>query len=176
MEIGSHCFFTGCNRLDFLPIKCPLCKNFFCKDHSLPSVHDCPFQNLNEEATLKLEEKIPIEKEICFIGGCQIAGVKIKCDKCRRLFCLQHRLPEQHDCPVLKHEQNLAKENLAKEKAATISRNENVQNLIPAEILKNKGKQPVKKKKLSEKDRIRAAKIRCMKLRSTAKGPSKVFS
>ena len=76
MEIGSHCFFTGCNRLDFLPIKCPLCKNFFCKDHSLPSVHDCPFQNLNEEATLKLEEKIPIEKEICFIGGCLIAGVK----------------------------------------------------------------------------------------------------
>ena len=102
--------------------------------------------------------------------------LKIKCDKCRRLFCLKHRLPEQHDCPVLKHEQNLAKENLAKEKAVTTSKTENVQKLIPAEILKNKGKQPVKKKKLSEKDRIRAAKIRCMKLRSTAKGPSKVFS
>ena len=100
--------------------------------------------------------------------------LKIKCDKCRRMFCLQHRLPEQHSCPVLKHEQKLATATLQQTSNATQARKDDIQKLIPDEILKNKGKQPVKKKKLSEKDRIRAAKIRCMKLRSSAKGPRNV--
>ena len=80
MEIGSHCHYFDCNRLDFLPIKCPSCKNLFCKDHSLPNVHQCPnLSQFGENSAIETKEKSKPEKEICFIGGCQVAGVKGIC-------------------------------------------------------------------------------------------------
>lgn len=32
-DLGNHCSFESCNRLDFLPIKCDLCRGIFCKEH-----------------------------------------------------------------------------------------------------------------------------------------------
>ena len=39
--LGKNCMRADCNVLDFLPIKCQYCGDFFCSKHFLPSDHDC---------------------------------------------------------------------------------------------------------------------------------------
>merc|ERR1711976_113820 len=41
MEVGTHCHFSECNRLDFLPIQCSACKNTFCSSHYQIDSHNC---------------------------------------------------------------------------------------------------------------------------------------
>ncbi|KAI8992212.1 hypothetical protein BDB01DRAFT_777510 [Pilobolus umbonatus] len=40
-EVGKHCEYSGCHKLDFLSIVCPLCQNTYCGDHRLPIHHQC---------------------------------------------------------------------------------------------------------------------------------------
>ncbi|KAL1232622.1 AN1-type zinc finger protein 2B [Trichinella spiralis] len=42
-NLGEHCSYPLCRRLDFLPIKCDECSKLFCKDHYEYSRHACPF-------------------------------------------------------------------------------------------------------------------------------------
>uniref|UniRef100_A0A4P6D7F7 Putative zinc finger an1 type protein rhodnius neglectus n=1 Tax=Rhodnius prolixus TaxID=13249 RepID=A0A4P6D7F7_RHOPR len=40
-ELGKHCSFNICNRLDFLPLKCDACQNIFCYEHIRYETHKC---------------------------------------------------------------------------------------------------------------------------------------
>ncbi|XP_060521493.1 AN1-type zinc finger protein 2A-like [Cylas formicarius] len=40
-HLGKHCSKSGCNKLDFLPIKCDACDYLFCDEHYVYSSHDC---------------------------------------------------------------------------------------------------------------------------------------
>ena len=39
--LGKNCMRADCNVLDFLPIKCQYCGDFFCSKHFLPTDHSC---------------------------------------------------------------------------------------------------------------------------------------
>ncbi|RHZ85895.1 hypothetical protein Glove_58g25 [Diversispora epigaea] len=40
-NIGRHCSNTDCNQLDYLPLKCQHCQNYYCAEHSKPKQHSC---------------------------------------------------------------------------------------------------------------------------------------
>ncbi|RHZ64771.1 hypothetical protein Glove_320g55 [Diversispora epigaea] len=40
-NIGRHCAHTDCKLLDYLPIKCQNCQNYYCSDHFKPNQHSC---------------------------------------------------------------------------------------------------------------------------------------
>ncbi|XP_074170132.1 AN1-type zinc finger protein 2A isoform X2 [Rhinolophus sinicus] len=42
-DLGKHCSEKSCKQLDFLPLKCDVCKQDFCKDHFTYAAHKCPF-------------------------------------------------------------------------------------------------------------------------------------
>ena len=91
------------------------------------------------------------------------------------MFCLTHRLPEQHNCPHLVAHNKDSDDIRSKEQAVKIEKQKLVSDLLGnSTITGNTSTKPVKKKTLSDKERKRAAKVRCMKLRSTAKGPTHV--
>ncbi|KAL9936758.1 hypothetical protein V8E36_003993 [Tilletia maclaganii] len=48
MEHGTHCHLSDCNRLDFLPVRCPLCSEEFCFQHHLPKAHNCQAPGASE--------------------------------------------------------------------------------------------------------------------------------
>lgn len=39
--LGSHCAYSSCNELDFLPISCPHCSLIFCRHHASTAAHAC---------------------------------------------------------------------------------------------------------------------------------------
>uniref|UniRef100_A0A2K5CXX2 Zinc finger AN1-type containing 2A n=1 Tax=Aotus nancymaae TaxID=37293 RepID=A0A2K5CXX2_AOTNA len=41
-DLGKHCSEKTCKQLDFLPVKCDMCKQDFCKDHFTYAAHKCP--------------------------------------------------------------------------------------------------------------------------------------
>ncbi|XP_064227970.1 AN1-type zinc finger protein 2A-like isoform X2 [Aotus nancymaae] len=42
-DLGKYCSEKTCKQLDFLPAKCDMCKQDFCKDHFTYAAHKCPF-------------------------------------------------------------------------------------------------------------------------------------
>ncbi|XP_023603832.1 AN1-type zinc finger protein 2A isoform X2 [Myotis lucifugus] len=42
-DLGKHCAEKTCKQLDFLPLKCDVCEQDFCKDHFTYAAHKCPF-------------------------------------------------------------------------------------------------------------------------------------
>ncbi|XP_066199265.1 AN1-type zinc finger protein 2A [Saccopteryx leptura] len=42
-DLGKHCSEKTCKQLDFLPLKCDVCEQDFCKDHFTYAAHKCPF-------------------------------------------------------------------------------------------------------------------------------------
>ncbi len=43
-NLGSHCSFSECKQLDFLPFSCS-CGEKFCLTHRLPLQHNCPVRS-----------------------------------------------------------------------------------------------------------------------------------
>lgn len=41
-HLGTHCSKNGCNKLDFLPIRCDACNQTFCNEHYNYVNHNCP--------------------------------------------------------------------------------------------------------------------------------------
>ncbi|PAA70193.1 hypothetical protein BOX15_Mlig021700g1, partial [Macrostomum lignano] len=41
-ELGQHCADQSCKQLDFLPLRCDLCQNVYCKLHFAYASHSCP--------------------------------------------------------------------------------------------------------------------------------------
>ncbi|KXN72514.1 hypothetical protein CONCODRAFT_68923 [Conidiobolus coronatus NRRL 28638] len=40
-HIGANCNLSNCNKLDFLPFKCPNCRKEYCDEHYHPEQHGC---------------------------------------------------------------------------------------------------------------------------------------
>lgn len=112
--IGSHCQFTYCNQLDFLPFLCQSCRKTYCLDHRTETSHQC--ENEGAWAERKRQADLArhsagegkrmrdlIAQKPCADDGCKtVIGTSlvpgVHCAGCNRDYCLKHRLREDHDC------------------------------------------------------------------------------
>jgi AN1-type zinc finger protein 1 len=115
--IGSHCQYTYCNQLDFLPFRCESCRGTFCLDHRTETAHHCPkagewaarrrkaqlaTPSIGEgKSLLSIETEKPCASPSCktVIGSSLTPSVH--CATCNRSYCLKHRLKEDHNCKNL---------------------------------------------------------------------------
>ncbi|KAG6038553.1 hypothetical protein E4U41_004090 [Claviceps citrina] len=115
--VGKHCQYEYCNQLDFLPFLCQSCAKTFCLDHRTETTHQCAnagawaerrrLANLSKPSIGQgktLRDKVsqkPCASPDCktVVGTSLVPGVR--CDACRRDYCLRHRLGEDHDCKNL---------------------------------------------------------------------------
>lgn len=97
MEVGHHCSFKPCSRLDFLPFTCDGCKEIFCQEHNSPDDHSCDsVMKTGSEATPKSGTE---SATMCSVPECGKVGiVEVFCDNCGRVFCLSHRHTTDHNC------------------------------------------------------------------------------
>ena len=158
-NIGEHCSYGECNRLDFLPVKCDYCLLLFCRDHFALTSHNCNKYNeitkANESANLK-----PFEFFKCSFSECSIQNkeiVEVICDYCKFNYCMKHRLPVDHKCSVKqKLDDEIEKQAVLKEEQKQAQKKE-----FKFEMKQN----------VSEKNAALANKLALMKLRQTAQGP-----
>ncbi|KXX77260.1 AN1-type zinc finger protein 1 [Madurella mycetomatis] len=112
--VGSHCQYTYCNQLDFLPFQCQSCNKTFCLDHRTEDAHACTNPGAWAERRRQAElakhsagegkrmrdmvSQKPCADDNCktTIGTSLVPGVH--CPGCNRDYCLKHRLREDHDC------------------------------------------------------------------------------
>ncbi|KAK4032885.1 hypothetical protein C8A01DRAFT_40666 [Parachaetomium inaequale] len=112
--IGSHCQYSYCNQLDFLPFQCQSCDKTFCLDHRTEDSHACA--NPGAWAARKRAADLArhsagegrrmrdlVAQKPCADDGCKttigttlVPGVH--CANCNRDYCLKHRLREDHAC------------------------------------------------------------------------------
>ncbi|MBE7181221.1 MAG: AN1-type zinc finger domain-containing protein [Terriglobus roseus] len=112
-SIGAHCQMPFCRQLDFLPFRCDSCHSTFCLDHRSETAHHCPKagewarnRRLNEvgRSTGATGAKPTLATGTqCYESTCKIfvnttQNVGVRCDNCNRLYCLKHRMREDHDC------------------------------------------------------------------------------
>jgi predicted nucleic acid binding AN1-type Zn finger protein len=126
-ELGKHCAFPTCSRLDFLPFECDACHQIFCKDHGPYEKHACdssyakdarvpvcPLCNQpvpvnrgedpNAKVNMHIQNECKNDKSNNISNRCSVPGCKKKelvpvtCTTCRKNFCLKHRFETDHDC------------------------------------------------------------------------------
>lgn len=122
-DVGTHCSFHECQRLDFLPIECPLCKQQFCKEHVKNTEHGCVISKNNTLTKEQVDELANPVSYSCSIEACKNRELTpIKCDECKKQFCLKHRLPVDHECAaIIKKEANPLDSLTTREKVAKIT-------------------------------------------------------
>ncbi len=100
-NLGKHCEFSECGRLDFLPFKCDKCNKYYCLQHKDYDKHLC--SKHNDNSRINIVNK-PRKKTTTFRCSCcrvkQI--IEIKCLKCGLNYCPKHITPEVHNCCKLK--------------------------------------------------------------------------
>ncbi|KAL2177690.1 zinc finger-like protein [Thermothelomyces heterothallicus CBS 202.75] len=113
--VGSHCQYSYCNQLDFLPFRCQSCNKTFCLEHRTEDSHECT--NPGAWAARRREQELarpslgqgkpmrdPVgRKKVCADDNCSaVIGTPlapgVPCPSCNRDYCLKHRLREEHDC------------------------------------------------------------------------------
>ncbi|RMZ87881.1 hypothetical protein DV736_g4893, partial [Chaetothyriales sp. CBS 134916] len=115
--IGAHCQMAFCHQLDFLPFRCDSCHSTFCLDHRSETAHKCPragewarsrrrnsigrtsqtqISTLTQKPTLQTGTQCYHAQCRTFVDGARSTGVR--CDRCNRMYCLKHRMREDHDC------------------------------------------------------------------------------
>ncbi|KAI9903856.1 hypothetical protein N3K66_000385 [Trichothecium roseum] len=118
--VGKHCEYEYCNQLDFLPFHCQSCGGTFCLDHRGESAHRCASEGAWAErrrlarlaepsvgAGRTLRDVAVAEEKPCALSpSCRaVVGTSlapgVHCRRCRRDYCLKHRLEEDHDCKNL---------------------------------------------------------------------------
>ena len=158
-SIGTHCHIKECNRLDFLPIKCTLCLNFYCKEHFSIVAHNCEKYDADDQKrTVSISSEVTFYN--CSFEQCaQREMVPVVCDYCKLNYCMKHRMPEvDHKCHVFKKQQE-------EEQAKNL--------LIQTKKLESQKEFKFEMKtNVSEKNAPLAAKLLLMKLRQTAQGPA----
>nr|CAD2175371.1 unnamed protein product [Meloidogyne enterolobii] len=125
-DVGAHCAVAECRQLDFLPIKCNVCSNIFCKHHYPYDSHDCTKARKKDPKVTVCplcRQPIPlkygespdllvsdhIDKDCksdrkrwapkCGVTGCYKRElIKMDCKHCGIHFCLGHRHPVDHKC------------------------------------------------------------------------------
>eukprot|EP00092_Neocalanus_flemingeri_P023547 GFUD01025535.1.p1 GENE.GFUD01025535.1~~GFUD01025535.1.p1 ORF type:complete len:267 (-),score=66.84 GFUD01025535.1:2-802(-) len=151
-SLGQHCALPDCNLLDFLPITCHFCKNFYCKEHFLPEVHKCPKIPVSPSANLSSD---PPPRYECSVQKCSKAELApVYCPECSVMVCLSHRHQSDHSCSKL-----------------VIPVHSMSQTKAKVEEIINSQPTPVKMKKLrSVKAQKTAAKVQLMKLKMKSTG------
>lgn len=123
--LGARCALSTCGTLDYLPYRCNHCRNQFCASHSQPSAHKCtaPTASTRDVPTCPLclapvprhgTESADIAVSRHIDAGCprrvrnnplcskQACGKRdpasTHCATCKKVFCLSHRLEQDHDC------------------------------------------------------------------------------
>ncbi|MCL4130297.1 UNVERIFIED_CONTAM: hypothetical protein GTU68_036339, partial [Idotea baltica] len=95
-EIGKNCGVETCQMLDFLPIKCEFCLQFFCKNHNLTDLHNCPKKPIKQ---IKEKETSLPTKYLCSHADCKNGELTpVICSHCSKQFCLKHRHQIDHGC------------------------------------------------------------------------------
>ena len=149
VDLGRHCSFDSCNRLDFLPVKCDKCLLYFCKEHSSLTAHTCTKLGDAEARKEPVVFNSAVNAFSCHYDKCSTKEIiEFTCEFCHVNFCMLHRLQPDHQCVHLK--QNVSNESGKKQ-----------QQEFHFEVKQN----------VSEKNAKLAAKLLVMKLRQTAQGP-----
>lgn len=114
--IGRNCQYEFCGQLDFLPFRCESCRGTYCLEHRTETAHKCAhageWARKRREAVGKTTTgKPPVKSTVYNSDQCSHPSCKslintptrvgVHCDTCRRNYCLEHRLGEQHDCAKL---------------------------------------------------------------------------
>ncbi|KAK9248782.1 hypothetical protein V1506DRAFT_527725 [Lipomyces tetrasporus] len=112
LNVGEHCAFSGCHKLDFLPFRCPDCELKYCLDHRQPSSHNCsalkktvklPKQSITNTPSSSAHRLGGSERpQRCYTADCTTMintplSPATRCPSCKNLTCLKHRL--NHSCP-----------------------------------------------------------------------------
>lgn len=156
MDIGKHCGLKDCKRLDFLPFECDGCSGVFCLDHKGRTAHACSDVNYAKET-----EQIDHPVYSCCYQACKATElVPVKCDLCRKQYCLSHRLPEDHECESLPQRE---RDGPLQKKISAL-----------AETAKQKSDTSKKKNHMTVKQQKMAAKVSLMKLKMKAKGDNDI--
>ena len=119
LDIGKHC--SECRQLDFCPTQCDKCKKFFCSQHYSLSNHNCieikekkvkcPLckklftLHKDEDPNIKINNhitnscRITHPSKLCSKKKCKKKCLEsVKCFRCNKNFCLEHRFPDTHNC------------------------------------------------------------------------------
>lgn len=125
--LGRRCSLPNCRRLDYLPISCAHCKQSFCDEHHKPQAHTCiaipngtishttAVTTVNDECpqcgaplkgiTLGEHLKTCVVRKFRVDPRCILCNKRdplaVKCPECANLYCVEHRLPEVHQCAAL---------------------------------------------------------------------------
>ncbi|KAK2146134.1 hypothetical protein LSH36_630g01060 [Paralvinella palmiformis] len=110
-NLGQNCSEPTCRQLDFLPVKCDACGKVFCNDHFRYEKHNCPesYRKDNQVPVCPLcNTPIAIRKGQApdlvvsqhIDNDCKQKKrlIPVVCEKCRKNYCLRHRLEEDHSC------------------------------------------------------------------------------
>ncbi|KAK9369211.1 hypothetical protein V1509DRAFT_621478 [Lipomyces kononenkoae] len=114
LNVGEHCAFSGCHKLDFLPFRCADCESKYCLDHRHPSSHNCSGLKTSKlssssgvttkSGTTASSRRLGSSEvpQKCFANDCATMintplSPATKCPTCKHLTCLKHRL--NHSCP-----------------------------------------------------------------------------
>lgn len=113
-HLGEHCSLKSCNKLDYLPVTCALCKRIFCTQHGYSAdSHSCPEKHLIVDVTVEVCEKCKqridgneshICKKLKRTHQCTVAKCKsrivmpLSCRECYQIVCPRHRFPSDHKC------------------------------------------------------------------------------
>ena len=113
--IGSHCQYSYCNQLDFLPFRCESCRGTFCLDHRTESGHGCAkagewarrkkraqmsTPSLGSSKDMRETERPCASPNCKTIIGTSLSP-RVHCTTCNRDYCLKDRLKEDHNCKNL---------------------------------------------------------------------------
>ena len=112
--IGAHCQMPFCHQLDFLPFRCDSCHSTYCLDHRSETSHQCPKagewarnrrrNSVGRATGVPLAQKPNVATGTqCYETQCKtfVDGIRntgVRCDGCNRMYCLKHRMREDHDC------------------------------------------------------------------------------
>lgn len=167
-HIGDTCMV--CNRTDYLPLYCSYCSKTVCVDHKNDHGSDCPLNLTKFEA---LDNQGPSLKHPCdFCKKITLKLELVKCVQCQGEHCLYHRHQVQHDCVKLLESKELAQkmkvEKTEKQKAALDKLKESCKSSA-------KPKVPSEIQTVDPKKRAMMRRIRCMKIKQSARGPPNIL-
>lgn len=173
-DIGQVCVI--CRRNDYLPFKCSHCEKIVCIDHRADHGPECPL----EKTSFQLDQSNPSISLRAACDFCKRITLELelsKCDKCIGRHCLHHRHYVQHNC--CGHEVDL--ERAKREAEDKVRRQQEAISLIK-ETYKPKV-QPTASSSISKskplpsdpKKRELAKRLRVMRLKQFAKGPSNIL-
>jgi len=152
-SLGKYCFLSVCNQLDFLPILCQYCKQFFCKEHFVPDVHGCDKIQTNSNTS---ESKTVPQRYECSLPTCTKAELApVHCPECNVMVCLSHRHQSDHNCSKM-----------VKPTYSMVETKAKVNQILSSNVIVN----PKPKKLRSVKAQKTAAKVQLMKLKMKSVG------